>query len=271
MIWPWLADRGPDPVRIVRFQREPGTPPLWGWLTGEQLGLIDGSPFSEYRRQPAELSQEGLKLLAPVVPGKIVCVGKNYPAHAAEHGSEVPELPLLFLKPPSAVIGPGEPIRLPPQTSAVEHEAELAVVIGRSGRWITAEAADEHILGYTAACDVTARDLQRLDDQWTRAKGFDSFCPLGPWIDTDLDPADVVITATVNGQLRQMGSSRDMVFPVYELVAYISSIMTLQAGDVILTGTPSGVGPLLEGDELVIEIEGLGTLRNPVRKAALPR
>lgn len=270
MIWPWLADRGPDPVRIVRFQREPQAPALWGWLTGEKLGLIDGSPFGEYRRQPAELALEGFKLLAPAEPGKIICVGKNYPAHAAEHGSEVPELPLLFLKPPSAVIGPGEPIRLPPQSSAVEHEAELAVVVGKGGRWITAEAAGEHILGYTAACDVTARDLQRLDDQWTRAKGFDTFCPLGPWIDTDLDPADVVITATVNGQLRQMGSTRDMVFPVYELVAYISSIMTLQAGDVILTGTPSGVGPLLDGDELVVEIEGLGTLTHPVRKASPP-
>lgn len=270
MIWRWPAGRGLESVRIVRFQRKADALPLWGWLTGEQLGLIDGSPFGEFRRQPADLSLEGLKLLAPVVPGKIICVGRNYPAHAAEHEAEVPELPLLFLKPTSAVIGPGEPIRLPPQSSVVEHEAELAVVIGRGGRWITAEDAGDHVLGYTAACDVTARDLQRIDDQWTRAKGFDSFCPLGPWIDTELDPADVVITCTVSGQLRQMGSTRDMVFPVYELVAYISSIMTLEPGDVILTGTPSGVGPLLEGDEVTVEIEGLGTLTNPVRKAEPP-
>jgi 2-keto-4-pentenoate hydratase/2-oxohepta-3-ene-1,7-dioic acid hydratase in catechol pathway len=257
-------------MRIVRFQREPEVPPLWGWLTGEQLGLIEGTPFGDYRRQPAELSLEGLRLLAPVEPSKIICVGRNYPLHAAEHGSEVPELPLLFLKPPSTVIGPGDPIQLPPQSSAVEHEAELAIVIGKAGRWIMAEAAGDHILGYTAACDVTARDLQRVDDQWTRAKGFDSFCPIGPWIDTDLDPADAVITCTVSGQLRQMGSTRDMVYPVYELVAYISSIMTLNAGDVILTGTPSGVGPLLDGDEVTVEIEGLGSLSNPVHSASPP-
>jgi 2-keto-4-pentenoate hydratase/2-oxohepta-3-ene-1,7-dioic acid hydratase in catechol pathway len=168
------------------------------------------------------------------------------------------------------MIGPNDPIRLPPQSSLVEHEAELAVILGRPGRWITTEAAPDHILGYSIANDVTARDLQRIDDQWTRAKGFDSFCPLGPWIETELDPADALITCNVNGQLRQMGSTRDMVFPVYELVAYISSIMTLSAGDVILTGTPSGVGPLLAGDEVSVEIEGLGVLTNPVLASTLP-
>jgi 2-keto-4-pentenoate hydratase/2-oxohepta-3-ene-1,7-dioic acid hydratase in catechol pathway len=205
-----------------------------------------------------------------VQPGKIVCVGRNYPAHAAEHGVSVPEIPLLFFKPPSSVIGPGAAIRLPPQSSSVEHEAELAIVISKRGRWITIEDAPDHILGHTAALDVTARDLQQMDNQWTRAKGFDTFCPLGPWIDTDLDPADALITCSVNGQLRQMGSTRDLVFPVYELVAYISSIMTLEPGDVVLTGTPSGVGPLLEGDEVSVEIEGIGILTNRVRTEVLP-
>ena len=257
-------------MRIVRFQREPDSIPLWGWITGDRIGLLDGSPFEKVKRQKAELSVEGVNLIAPVEPGKIVCVGRNYAAHAAEHGNEVPELPLLFFKPPSSVIGPGATIRLPPQSGAIEHEAELAVVIGRRGRWITIDDAPDHILGYTAANDVSARDLQQIDDQWTRAKGFDTFCPLGPWIDTDLDPADALITCSVNSQLRQMGSTRDLVFPVYELIAYISSIMTLEPGDVVLTGTPSGVGPLLEGDEVSIEIDGIGTLTNPVRLESVP-
>jgi len=177
----------------------------------------------------------------------------------------VPELPLLFLKPPSSVIGPGEPILLPPQSENVEHEAELALVIGRGGRWIRPEKAADHILGYTAANDVTARDLQRRDGQWTRGKGFDTFCPIGPWIETDLDPADALITCYVSGQMRQMGSTRDMLFPVLILVAFISSVMTLNAGDVILTGTPAGVGPLHDGDEVTVEVEGIGELTNPVR------
>lgn len=270
MIWPGHRNRGYENVRIVQFAREKGAPTMWGWINGDQVGPLVGTPFGDFRREPAELQAEGLRFLAPAQAGKVICVGKNYPAHAAEHGSEVPELPLLFFKPPSAIIGPGEPIRLPPQSSAVEHEAELAVVIGRGGRWITTESAPEHILGYTIANDVTARDLQHIDDQWTRAKGFDSFCPLGPWIETELDPADALITCNVNGQLRQMGSTRDMVYPVYELVAYISSIMTLNAGDLILTGTPSGVGPLLAGDQVSVEIEGIGVLSNPVQAESLP-
>lgn len=257
-------------MRIIRFRREPKSLPLWGWISGERVGLLDGSPFEKYKRQKADLTLADLDLIAPVQPGKIVAVGRNFAAHAAEHDVQIPELPLLFFKPPSAVIGPGATIRLPPQSSSVEHEAELAVVIGKSGRWITAEAAPSHIFGFTAANDVTARDLQRLDDQWTRGKGFDTFCPLGPWIDTKLDPADALITCSVNGQLRQMGSTRDLVYPVYELIAYISSIMTLDAGDLILTGTPSGVGPLLEGNEVTVEIEGIGTLTNPVRAEKLP-
>jgi 2-keto-4-pentenoate hydratase/2-oxohepta-3-ene-1,7-dioic acid hydratase in catechol pathway len=210
-----------------------------------------------------------VKLLPPAVPSKIICIGRNYVAHAEEHQAEVPEVPLLFLKPPSSILASGETILLPPQAQQVEHEAELAVVIGKRGRWLDPETAKDYILGYTVANDVTARDLQRRDGQWTRGKGFDTFCPFGPWIETEFDPADAVITCTVNGELRQMGSTRDMVFPVRQLVAYVSSVMTLEPGDLLLTGTPAGVGKLADGDEVVVSIEGLGELRNPV-KAELP-
>jgi len=252
-------------MRIVRFRESPDAWPAWGWISEDRVGLIAGSPLTDFRREPAERPLGMVQLLAPVVPGKIICIGRNYAAHAAEHDAEVPVLPLLFSKPPSSVIGPGEAILLPPQSQRVEHEAELAVVIGQRARWITPAEAPTHILGYTAANDVSARDLQRSDGQWTRAKGFDTFCPLGPWIDTRLDPSDALVTCHVNGQLRQMASTRDMVFPVAQLVAYISSVMTLEPGDVILTGTPSGVGPLEAGDEVRVEVEGLGTLTNPVR------
>ena len=244
--------------------------PRWGWLYEGRIGPVVGSPFGEYERQDPTLPLEETRLLAPARPTKIVCVGRNYVAHAQEHNAEVPEIPLLFLKPPSAIIGPGDAILLPPQSQQVEHEAELAVVIGRRGRWIPLEEAREYILGYTIANDVTARDLQRRDGQWTRAKGFDTFCPLGPWIDTAFDPSDALITARVNDDLRQMGSTRDMVFSVAQLIAFISSVMTLEPGDVILTGTPAGVGPLHPGDVVEIHIEGLGTLRNPVRRAPTP-
>jgi 2-keto-4-pentenoate hydratase/2-oxohepta-3-ene-1,7-dioic acid hydratase in catechol pathway len=252
-------------MRIVRFREHTQEWPSWGWVSEDRVGVIAGSPFSDFRREAADRPLAAVQLLPPVVPGKIICVGRNYAAHAAESGSEVPALPLLFTKPPSAVIGPGEPILLPPQSNLIEHEAELAVVIGQRARWVSPEEAPNYILGYTAANDVTARDLQRSDGQWTRGKGFDTFCPLGPWIDTHLDPSDVLVTCHVNGQLRQMGSTRDMIFPVPQLVAFVSSIMTLEPGDVLLTGTPSGIGPLAAGDEVRVEIEGLGTLANPVR------
>lgn len=252
-------------MRILRFRQDPDQPPTWGWLAGDRIGVLNGSPFDEFRREEAVLPLESAQILHPVIPGKIVCVGRNYVAHAAEHASEVPDIPLLFLKPPNTVIGPDEAILLPPQSKQVEHEAELAVVISQRGRWIRPEDAADYILGFTAANDVTARDLQRHDDQWTRSKSFDTFCPLGPWIETDLDPADALITCSVNGQMRQMASTRDMVFTVHHLVAFISSVMTLEAGDVILTGTPAGVGPLIDGDEVKVEIEGLGTLSNPVQ------
>ena len=257
-------------MRILRFHTPSDAEPRWGWLAEDKVGSLEGSPFTEFRRGAATLPLPQVRLLAPVVPGKIVCVGRNYAAHAAEHGSEVPELPLLFMKPPSSIIPPGEAIQLPPQSREVEHEAELAVVIGQRGRWISAQQAGEFILGYTVALDITARDLQRSDGQWTRAKGFDTFCPLGPWIETELDPADAMVTCTVNGQLRQMASTRDMVFSVPELVAFISSVMTLEPGDLILTGTPAGVGPLLAGDQVTAEVEGIGQITHPVQALAAP-
>ena len=252
-------------MRIVRFCKDRKAQPVWGWLAGDRVGLLDGSPFDEFRREEAVLSFDSVQLFSPVIPGKIVCVGRNYPAHATEHGSDVPDLPLLFLKPPSAVIGPGQAILLPPQSHHVEHEAELAVVVSQKAHWVRPEDTTDYILGFTAANDVTARDLQKRDGQWTRGKGFDTFCPLGPWIETEFDPADALITCTVNGQMRQMGSTRDMVFTVPHLVAFISSVMTLEPGDVVLTGTPAGVGPLVDGDEVTVDIEGLGSLSNPVR------
>ncbi len=250
-------------MRIVRYQRA-GEAPRYGWLLEDKIGPIEGNFFEEYRRMEATLPSDTVRFLAPADPGKIVCVGRNYAEHAKEHGAEIPEYPLLFMKPPTAVIGPGEPIVLPPQSQRVEHEAELAVVIGRKGRWIDPTKAAQHIMGYTLANDVTARDLQSRDGQWTRAKGFDTFCPLGPWIDTGFDPADAMVTCHVNGEMRQMASTRDMIFTIPQLVAFVSTIMTLEPGDLILTGTPAGVGPLVEGDRVRVAIEGLGELTNPV-------
>jgi len=253
-------------MRIVRYQTEDGKKPKYGWLLGDKVGEIGGNVFGRFQRKEAETPLAEVKLLAPSEPSKIVCVGRNYVEHAKELGNEVPKVPLIFLKPPSSIISNGETIFLPSQSAQVEHEGELVVVIGRRGRYITAETARKHILGYTIGNDVTARDLQKSDDQWTRAKGFDTFCSFGPWIDTEFDPADAILSCRVNGQMRQMASTRDIVFNVPTLMAYISSVMTLEPGDLIFTGTPAGVGELKNGDEVVVEIEGLGVLKNPVRK-----
>lgn len=250
-------------MRFVRFQTGDGQP-RFGWYYDDYIGPIEGSPFSDYRRLEAVLPLDSVRLLPPVQPSKIICVGRNYVDHAKEHGVEVPEIPLLFLKPPSSLIGHRDAIVLPPQSSRVEHEAELAVVIGKRGRWIPPEEVNDYIFGYTIANDVTARDLQRKDGQWTRGKGFDTFCPVGPWIETELDPYDVLITCRVNDEIRQMASTRDMVFNIQQLVAFISSVMTLEPGDLILTGTPSGVGSLESGDQIAIQIEGIGELVNSV-------
>jgi 2-keto-4-pentenoate hydratase/2-oxohepta-3-ene-1,7-dioic acid hydratase in catechol pathway len=250
-------------MRFIRFQDKSGEIHN-GWVLENRVGLVEGSPLGEFSRQEVDRDLEGLKLLPPVVPGKIICVGRNYVAHAKEQNAEVPEVPLIFLKPPSALIGSGETILLPPQSQQVEHEAELVIIIGRRGRWIQAEEEHQHILGYTVGNDVSARDLQWRDDQWTRAKGFDTFCPLGPWLETEFDAADAMVSCHVNGELRQMASTRDMVFSTRQLIAFISSVMTLEPGDAIFTGTPAGVGPLVAGDVVEASVEGLGVLRNPV-------
>lgn len=250
-------------MRLVRY-RNKNEPAQFGWINNSQIGLLVGSPFTEFQRQEAVLPLDTVQLLAPVLPGKILCVGRNYAEHIKENNAEVPTTPLLFLKPPSSVIGPNQTIFLPPQSEHVDHEAELAVVIGKRGRWIQPPDASSFIYGYTIANDVTARDLQRKDGQWTRSKGFDTFCPLGPWIETDLNPADVMITCRVNGALRQMASTRDMIFNIDQLIAYASSIMTLEVGDVILTGTPAGISPLHPGDVVEAAIDGIGVLTNSV-------
>jgi 2-keto-4-pentenoate hydratase/2-oxohepta-3-ene-1,7-dioic acid hydratase in catechol pathway len=250
-------------MRIIRYQL-PGKSPQHGWVMTDKIGPIEGNVFGTFQRQETRIPLDTAVLLPPATPGKIICVGRNYAAHAKEHDAELPKVPLIFLKPPTSLIGHNQEIVLPPQSSQVEHEAELAVVIGKPGRWITPEDAFSHIFGYTIANDVTARDLQHSDGQWTRAKGFDTFCPIGPWIETEFDPSDAVITCHVNGEMRQMASTRDMVFTVRQLIAFTSSVMTLEQGDLLLTGTPAGVSPLNPGDTVEISIEGLGTLSNSV-------
>lgn len=238
----------------------------YGWILDNLVGSIEGNIFAEFHRSEPEKNINDIKLLAPVKPSKIICVGRNYPEHAKEHGKEVPDVPLLFLKPPSAIINPGDNIILPPQSQQVEHEAELVVVISKRGRWISPEKANEYIYGYTIGNDVTARDLQQRDLQWTRAKGFDTFCPIGPWIETELDPNNAMITCYVNNEIRQLASVHEMVFNIRQLIAYASSVMTLEPGDVIFTGTPAGVSPLNHKDVVKITIEGIGTLENSVTK-----
>jgi 2-keto-4-pentenoate hydratase/2-oxohepta-3-ene-1,7-dioic acid hydratase in catechol pathway len=250
-------------MKILRF-RGIDKKESYGWLMDDKIGLIEGDIFGEYRRLDPTIPLSSVQLLAPVKPSKIVCVGRNYAEHAKEHGAEVPTVPLLFIKVNSSLMAQGGTILLPPQSEQVEHEGELVAVIGKRGRWIQAEEAEKFILGYTIGNDVTARDLQNRDGQWTRAKGFDTFCPVGPWIETELDPADTLITCKVNTELRQMASTKEMVFTVQQLIAYVSSIMTLEPGDILFTGTPAGVGRLNDGDRVEVTIEGIGTLVNTV-------
>jgi 2-keto-4-pentenoate hydratase/2-oxohepta-3-ene-1,7-dioic acid hydratase in catechol pathway len=250
-------------ARVVRFATESG--PRYGLVHDREVAVIEPHPFAPHQPTGETVPLEGLELLAPVIPSKIVCVGRNYADHASEMGNDVPAEPLLFLKPATSVIGPGQPIVHPGDLSdEVHHEAELAVVIGRVLSRVTPEQARLGIYGFTAANDVTARDLQRGDGQWTRAKGFDTFCPLGPAIATDIDPHDVRVRCLVDGEVRQDGSTRDLVFDVPTLVSYISQVMTLLPTDVVLTGTPAGVGPLRPGQTVRVEIDGIGVLENPV-------
>ncbi len=237
---------------------------------GLTVAEIEGHPFGQIQFSGARWALSDVRLLSPILPSKVVCVGRNYAEHAAEHGNEVPKEPLLFLKPSTSVIGPRDAIRLPIFSKQVEHEAELAVVIGAPGaRRADRATAAKAVFGYTCANDVTARDLQRSDSQWTRAKGFDSFCPIGPWITTGLDVSDLEVRCEVGRnpdemEVRQLGRTKDMVFDVPALVSYISHVMTLLPGDVVLTGTPAGVSPLTDGDTVTVRIEGIGELTNSV-------
>ena len=240
----FVAIEGQDPDAIVREIAEHpfGTPTF----TGRQWPLAD------------------VRLLAPILASKVVCIGKNYAAHIAEMGGDRVENPIIFIKPNTAIVGPNAPIMLPADADPVHHEGELAAVIGRPCRDIPASRAAENILGYTIGNDVTARDQQRQDGQWTRAKGHDTFCPVGPWIVTDIDPSDLDIRTEVNGEVRQHSRTSMMIHDVGAIVEWISAVMTLLPGDLILTGTPEGVGPIEDGDTVSVTVEGIGTLTNPV-------
>ena len=259
-------------MRIVRFTPGPdtglGTDPLFGVLDEETITVITGDPiYQGIQKTAATVALSTVRLLAPVIPrSKVICVGKNYADHAAEMGGVVPDQPFIFLKPNTSVIGPNDTIVWPEMSERVDHEAELAIVIGRICKDVPQERVNDVIFGYTIANDVTARDLQKVDGQWTRAKGFDTFCPIGPWIDTDFVPGTQKITASVNGEIKQSSTLDEMFFKVPEIIAFISQVMTLLPGDVILTGTPSGIGPMVAGGHATMAIEGLGELTNKVSK-----
>ncbi len=262
-------------MRIARFTT--GDDPRFGIVTGDidDFGIPDeGSAITALVGDPLYVglqpTEESVlladaRLLSPVLPrSKVVGIGRNYAAHAAELGNELPEEPLMFLKPNTSVVGPGDPIFYPRQSENVHFEGELAVVISRICRDVPKEKAADVIHGYTIGNDVTARDIQRKDGQFTRAKGFDSFCPLGPWVETELDVSDLRVQTFLNGEVQQDGRTSDMIFDVPSLVAYVTSVMTLLPGDVILTGTPEGVGPMNPGDEVEVSIQGIGNLSNKV-------
>lgn len=251
-------------MKILRFLCPDRNTPTWGILEEGDVVHEVTSPFGDLRQTGKRFFLGDLRLLPPVRPSKIVAVGLNYKDHIFELGHDIPENPILFLKPSTSVIGPGEPILLPPHSKRVDYEAELAVVIRKKASRVPQKHVHEYILGYTCFNDVTARDIQTKDIQWTRSKSFDTFAPLGPWIENELDPGNCTVRCFVNGSLRQEGNTSMLLFPVEELVAFISEVMTLLPGDVIATGTPKGVGPLHPGDVVEVEVEGIGTLQNPV-------
>ncbi|MFC4139163.1 MULTISPECIES: fumarylacetoacetate hydrolase family protein [unclassified Microbacterium] len=256
-------------MKIARFSHQGGI--RFGIVDDGDLVVLEGDPmFAGYEPTGERVPLADAALLAPVIPrSKVVCVGRNYHDHAAEFGNVAPEEPLLFLKPNTAVIGPGDAIVRPIALSErTEFEGELVAVIGRIAKNVSAENALEHVFGYTVGNDVTARDLQRKDGQWTRGKGFDTFCPLGPVIETEFDDASATIETRVNGEVRQHAPLSDMIHSVADIIAYASAVFTLLPGDVILTGTPAGVGPIVAGDTVEVEVSGIGTLRNPVRDAS---
>lgn len=250
-------------MKLLRFATDGQA--RYGAVEQRQIRELTGDPFGSLRFGPRSFQLEDVTLLPPCEPSKIVAVGVNYKAHAQEMGHRLPEEPLLFLKPPSTIVGPGGVIHYPDGVTRLDYEAELAVVINKKARDITPEQAPGVILGYTCLNDVTARDLQQKDKQWTRAKSFDTFAPIGPWIVTDLDPSNLKIEGMLNGEIKQSSTTSDLIFPVPFLVSFISKIMTLLPGDVITTGTPSGVGPMQRGDTIEVVIEGIGRLTNTVR------
>jgi 2-keto-4-pentenoate hydratase/2-oxohepta-3-ene-1,7-dioic acid hydratase in catechol pathway len=250
-------------MRLVRFLVR--GKPAWGIVNGDELAEVDGDFFTPFKTLKAGHVFSHVKLLPPCSPSKVVAVGLNYRDHASELGLAVPEEPVIFLKPATTIIGPGESVICPRTSSRVDYEAELGVVVKDRTRNISPEEAPDHILGYTCANDVTARDLQKKDGQWTRAKSFDTFCPVGPWIETDLDPGDLLIQSYLNGERRQSSRTSQLIFNVHELVSFISGVMTLEPGDLIITGTPAGIGPMRPGDEIEVRIEGIGSLKNKVR------
>ena len=250
-------------MQLVRYQQASET--HFGYLDGDRVGSLTGDIFGEFVRHRRKTLLAEVTLLAPVEPGKIIGVENNFVDRLREMGLPTPDLPRIFIRPPTTVIGPGEAIRLPPQSQKVEYAAELAVVIGKRARQVAPEEALQVVLGYTCTNDVTARDLVEQDGMRARAKSFDTFCPLGPNLTTGLDPVELLITCRVNGETRQMSSTRDMLFTVPQVVAFVSSIMTLLPGDVIQMGSPAGVGVLADGDAVEVEIEGIGKLSNPVK------
>jgi 2-keto-4-pentenoate hydratase/2-oxohepta-3-ene-1,7-dioic acid hydratase in catechol pathway len=253
-------------MKIVRYQDAATGEAGYGIVEGDTVHAATGDPFGRLTRGNAVGSSAALSLLPPVAPGKIVCVGLNYAAHVTENDPtrQVPEEPVLFMKPPSAVIGPGATVEIANPDNRTDYEAELAVVIGTRARDVGEGSALDYVLGYCAGNDVSDRVLQRKDGQWVRAKGFDTYCPLGPWIETDVDISTAKVESRLNGQVKQSQTTASMIFPVPFLIAYISRVMTLEPGDVIMTGTPEGVGPMQPGDTIEIEIGGVGVLRNPV-------
>jgi 2-keto-4-pentenoate hydratase/2-oxohepta-3-ene-1,7-dioic acid hydratase in catechol pathway len=249
-------------VKLARYSD--GDEVSFGVVEGEQIAALTSHPFAPVEFSGVRRSLSEVRLLAPVLPSKVVAIGKNYADHATEMGGDVPEQPLIFLKPSTSVVGPGDAIASPPSSQRVDFEGELAVVISRLCRDVPVERAMDVVLGYTCANDVTARDQQKADGQWTRAKGYDTFCPLGPWIETDLDASDLHLTTSVNDVVKQDSRTSLLVHKVPTLISYITACMTLIPGDVILTGTPEGVGPMQVGDEVAVEIEGIGRLANPI-------
>lgn len=257
-------------MKICRYVAADSSAPRFGILEGDSIAEISETPWGAERwnKTGRAIPVTSVRILAPVMPTKIVCVGRNYAAHAAELGNDVPKEPLIFLKPPSSIAGPGEPIVLPRFSSRVEHEGELGLVVGRRAAHLSdSDDALSHLCGYTCVNDVTARDLQKADVQFTRAKGFDTFCPVGPHIETDLNPADVLVECRVNGAVRQSSRTSLMIFSAAFVVRWISRMMTLEPGDLIATGTPAGVGPLVAGDKADVFVEGIGLLSNPVHPA----